>query len=156
LIDCDIGTPIPEVPEAVFGDFDWFLPMVRLSRLTSRAYEALFSISATLIPKDFSRATIAAIQDELERWKISIPKAFRPGEPFQPTQFSADSSMAATLRMHYYYYSVMIALCRMALHLDTEQFPRRQSKSTTTLMNAARATIELTRHIDVEPYTPAW
>ncbi|KAF2179550.1 hypothetical protein K469DRAFT_595365, partial [Zopfia rhizophila CBS 207.26] len=156
LVDYDIGTPVPDAHEAVFGDFDWFLTMVRFSRLISKAYEMLFSVSATLIPAESCHAATDTVNNDLECWRKSIPEAFRPGDPFQPTNFADHSSMAVALRTHYHYYSVVIALSRLSLHVDAETLSRRQSESTKALMNAARATIELTRYIDTEAYAPVW
>ena len=156
LIDYDIGTPVPAAPEAIFGDFDWFHTMVRFGRLISKAYEFLFSVSAVSSSKSSCRAAVATVFEELERWKNSLPKPVRPGYPFQPTYFPDDASMAVALRTRYHYYSVIIALSRISLYLDSEEFPHRQSEHTAGLMNAARAAIELTRYIEAEPYTPVW
>ena len=41
--DEDIGCDIPSVPGSMFGDYNWFLSAIRLSRLTSIAYATLFS-----------------------------------------------------------------------------------------------------------------
>ncbi|KAH8645936.1 fungal-specific transcription factor domain-containing protein [Tricladium varicosporioides] len=156
LADYDIGSPIPETPDAVFQGFDWFFTMARFSRLISRAYEVLFSISATLDSTELSYAAIDSINDDLERWRKSIPEGFRPGDSFQLKHFLDHSSTTVALRVHYHYYSLVIALSRMSLHVDAETPSCRKSKSKNTLMNAARVIIELTRYIDTEAHAPIW
>lgn len=122
----------------------------------SRAYEVLFSISATLNTTELSHAAIDTINNDLECWRKSIPEGFRPGDPFQPMHFCDQSSLAVALRIHYHYYSVVIALSRISLHVDANNASYRKSKSKEALMNAARVVIELTRYIDTEAYAPIW
>ncbi|KAH9214474.1 fungal-specific transcription factor domain-containing protein [Leptodontidium sp. 2 PMI_412] len=156
LSDFDIGCPIPEAPVAVFQGFDWFFTMARFSRLISRAYQSLFSISATLNSADVTYANIDRISDELEDWRLSIPESFRPGEPFQMKHFPDHISMTVAVRIRYHYESVIIALSRMTLHVEGESSSPRRSACKTNLMNAARTVIELTRYIDTEAHAPIW
>ncbi|KAL2012373.1 hypothetical protein VTN00DRAFT_5091 [Thermoascus crustaceus] len=156
LIDYDIGSPIPETPEAVFGDYDWFLSSARFARLLSKAYEMLFSVSATMNSVDLYYAAIDTVSDDLERWRSSIPKEFRPGEPFRPQHFMNPCSMQVALRTHYFYYNAVISFSRLTLHVGAERPGERQAESKKKLMNAARLIIELTRYIDPEAYTPIW
>jgi hypothetical protein len=130
--------------------------MARFSRLLSRAYEVLFSISATLNSTEMCHAAIDIVNNDLESWRNSIPKRFRPCEPFQSEYFSEQSSMAVALRTHYHYYSVVIALSRISLHGDAGSTSQRQSKSKEALLNAARVIIELTRYIDTGDHHPVW
>ncbi|KAH9209023.1 fungal-specific transcription factor, partial [Leptodontidium sp. 2 PMI_412] len=154
LSDFDIGCPIPDAPEAVFQGFDWFFTMARFSRLISRAYEVLFSISATLNPADVIYANIDIISNELERRRMSIPETFRPREFFQIKHFPDDVSMAVAVRIRFHYESIVIALSRITLHLEGETFTTRRSASKNRLIHAARTVIELTRYIDTEAHAP--
>lgn len=156
MVDYDIGSPVPETPDAIFGDFDWFFSMVRFSRLISKVHEALFSVSAILNGPELSYAAIDTANDDLECWRKSIPEGFRPGDPFRPASFWDRSSMAVMLKTHYHYYSAIIALSRITLQVNTQKPSHRQSESKKALMDAARAVIELTRYIDTEAYTPIW
>ncbi|KAL1999955.1 hypothetical protein VTN02DRAFT_3740 [Thermoascus thermophilus] len=156
LIDYDIGSPIPETPEAVFGDYDWFLSSARFARLVSKAYEMLFSVSATMNSVDLYYAAIDTVSEDLERWRSSIPKEFRPGEPFRPQHFMNPCSMQVALRTHYFYYNAVISFSRLTLHVGAERPGERQAESKKNLMNSARLIIELTRYIDPEAYTPIW
>ena len=130
--------------------------MARFGRLVSRAYEVLFSISATLNSAQLCHAAIDAVNNDLESWRNFIPKQFRPGESFQPGYFSEQRSMAVALRAHYHYYSVVIALSRISLHGDADSTSHRRLKSKEALLNAARVIIELTRYVDTEDHAPVW
>lgn len=56
------------------------------------------------------------------------------------------------MRTHYYYYHVVIALERLTLHISHDI--ARSENSMRALLHTAREVINLTRYIDVEPYTP--
>jgi hypothetical protein len=155
LADYDVGCPIPEIPEAVFGGFDWFLSSARFSRLVSRAYETLFSVSARMKSPEQYFAAIDRVDADLEKWRNSIPNEFRPGEPFRPQHCTTSSSMIA-LRAHFYYHAVVVALCRLTLHLGAGTSSARQEEAKKRLMRTARHVVENTRYIDAEPYTPIW
>lgn len=155
LRDHDVGTPIPDVPEAVIAGFDLFFTMIRFARLLTKAFDALFSISATLSSTNTSRAAICMVNDDLERWRQSIPEPFRPGGSFHPTRFPNHVSMRVALRVRLYYCCAVIAVSRISLHFE-DSHSRQQAESKMALMNAARDVVELTRYIDAEPYTPAW
>ncbi|KAJ9266328.1 transcriptional regulator family: Fungal Specific TF [Paecilomyces variotii] len=156
LIDYDIGAPIPVAPEAMFGDFDWFLSSARFSRLLSKAFEMLFSVTARMNSVEAYYAAIDMAGDDLERWRNSIPEQFRPGLPFRAQHFANSCTLQVALRIHYYYYSGAIALSRLTLNVGAANPGSRQSQSKKALMNAARVIIELTRYIDAEAYTPIW
>lgn len=153
-MDSDIGCPIPSVPEATFGDYDWLFATASFARLMSRAYEGLFSISATLNTQEAYYEKLDAITDLLERWRLSIPLAFRPGEAFHARSFRSSCETLVALTTHFYYHDASISLCRLTLHVGKNQDGPRQIESKTILMRSARSIIELLRHIDIEPYTP--
>ncbi|KAL1853347.1 hypothetical protein Plec18170_005344 [Paecilomyces lecythidis] len=156
LIDYDIGAPIPVTPEATFGDFDWFLSSARFSRLLSKAFEMLFSVTARMNSVESYYSAIDMTSDDLERWRNSIPEQFRPGLPFRAQHFVSSCALQVALRIHYYYYSGVIALSRLTLNVGAANPGPRESESKKALMNAARFIIELTRYIDAEAYTPIW
>ncbi|KAL1964787.1 hypothetical protein VTN77DRAFT_6654 [Rasamsonia byssochlamydoides] len=156
LMDSDVGCPVPVIPEAVFGGFDWFLSSARFSRLVSRAYEMLFSVSARMKTPDQYFAAIDRIEDDLEQWRNSIPREFRPGEPFRPQHCKTPCAILITLRSHFFYYGTIIALCRVTLHVGAGTPSRRLEEAKKRLMLTARHVVENTRYIDAEPYTPIW
>lgn len=81
---------------------------------------------------------------------------FRPGEPFRPRAFKDLRSMQVALKIQFYYYSALIAIARLELHIGEEYPSERQNDCKKRLMNSSRAIIELTTYVDVEAYTPIW
>ncbi|KAI9927059.1 hypothetical protein MW887_003441 [Aspergillus wentii] len=156
IMDSDIGCPIPTVPESIFGDFNWLLASVGLARLLSRAYQTLFSITATWNTEASYYAKIDNMNDLLERWRQSIPLVFRPGEPFRAQSFHSSCETYIALRTHFFYYDARIALCRLTLHLGRNDDGPRQVSCKKVIMQTSRSIIELLRYIDMEPYTPVF
>ncbi|KAF9889631.1 hypothetical protein FE257_007139 [Aspergillus nanangensis] len=150
--DCDVGCPIPNVPEAIFGEYNWFLSSIRISRIYSVANSALFSVTASTCSAASLLPTLNHIQDLLEEWRQSIPLSFRPREALEKYCVMHPASKEVTLRTHLYYFHILIALERFKLHLCGET--EKTSDNVPTLLDAARGVIELVRFIDVEPSTP--
>ncbi|KAH6670853.1 hypothetical protein F5X68DRAFT_141707, partial [Plectosphaerella plurivora] len=153
--DYDIGCPLPATPVSLFGEYDWFLASVRFSRLLSITYEGLFSTTAAVRPASAQLSLLANVRALLEKWRTSIPMDFRPLEPLKRSRLTDPRSKSAALATHCYYLHLLMILERLALHLgkDGIESSRCNKKS---LLNAARTTIELTRFIDIEPYTPTF
>lgn len=148
-----MGCPIPETPEANFGSYNWFLSSIRFARITSQAYELLFSISATQNSTDTYYTTIDYVQERLEKWRLAVPESFRPGESCPQLTFNDPVSKAIALQAHYSYYSMTIALARLTLQIGSDGGTR-QEDSRRSLMDSARRIIELTQYIDKAPHTP--
>ncbi|KAJ6124366.1 hypothetical protein N7471_011683, partial [Penicillium samsonianum] len=156
LIDSNIGTPVPQIPDAVFDGFDCFHALCRFSRVLSKAKDALFSISATLVPSSTILTTIDALNGELERWRKSIGKDFRPGNGFQQSGNLDSLSIRLKLMLSYQYYSAVIALARIKLNVASWESDPSKLQAEQVLLHASRSIVELTRYIDVETYTPMW
>ncbi|KAE8376124.1 hypothetical protein BDV26DRAFT_282875 [Aspergillus bertholletiae] len=154
IVDCDIGSPIPIVQEAVFGDFDWFLTSIRFARLYSRTFTDLFSISATNNSKTAYLVKINELETLLEQQCQAIPPPFQPGTKIRPQAFSHPCEIAAALRVHYHYHEIKIALHRLKLHVTRDQCSSHSASNMIDMMKSARAVIELTRVIYQEPSTP--
>ncbi|KAE8335992.1 hypothetical protein BDV24DRAFT_178872 [Aspergillus arachidicola] len=154
IVDCDIGSPIPIVQEAVFGDFDWFLTSVRFARLYSRTFTDLFSISATNNSKTAYLAKINQLERLLEQQCRTIPPQFQPGTKLRPQTFLHPCEIAAALRVHYHYHELKIALHRLKLHVTRDQSSSQSPSGMIDMMKSARAVIDLTRVIYQEPSTP--
>lgn len=152
IADHDIGCPIPDTPDSVVADYNWLVSSVRFGRILSVTYASLFSISASNQPDDTTMAAIDHVHTLLEEWRLSIPADFRPKEPVQRRRLMDGASKEIALRTHYYYYHVIIALERLTLHVSRDI--ARSENAMRTLLNTAREIINLTRYIDVEPYTP--
>ncbi|GKT69017.1 fungal specific transcription factor [Colletotrichum tofieldiae] len=156
IADCDIGCPIPKSLDSNFGNYDWFLTSIRFSRILSQAYTSLFSVSGSLKTRTQYQAALDRIQGLAERWRMSIPKDFRPGMPYMHHGSLNPGTRMAFIQTSYNYYALTIALDRLALHIEENQTGREmiREEHKRRLMNTARAVVELTRYIDVDSYTP--
>ncbi|KAL5343241.1 fungal-specific transcription factor domain-containing protein [Aspergillus crustosus] len=154
IADYDIGCPLPTAPESVVGEYNWLISSVRYGRILSVAYASLFSTSASTRSDDTILNAIDHIHGLLEDWRLSIPVEFRPKEPLQRHRLIDGVSKEIALRTHYYYYQLVIALGRLTLHVSRNI--ARSENSMRALLNTAREVINLTRYIDVEPYTPVF
>ncbi|KAL4940018.1 hypothetical protein BDV06DRAFT_27519 [Aspergillus oleicola] len=152
IADYDIGCPIPPTPDSVFGEYDWLRSSVHFGRILSVAYASLFSVSASTQSEDTILASIDHVRELLEEWRLSIPPDFRPQEPLQRRCLNDGASKEIALRTHYYYCHLTIALERLTLHVSRDI--ARSENSMRSLFNTAREVINMTRYIDVEPYTP--
>ncbi|KAB5533473.1 fungal-specific transcription factor domain-containing protein [Coniochaeta sp. 2T2.1] len=157
LADYDIACPIPPAPESLIEGMDWFVTMLRLCRLCSKAYELLFSTSSTMkCPRQYMTA-IARIRADIRRWESLIPAPYRPGrKSCYPMPSSAWVHML--LKLDYLYYWLAMALCRLELHVGPAAGTDEASlaESTKELMAAGRNVIQLTKDIDMRPYIGMW
>ncbi|KAL1629747.1 hypothetical protein SLS56_005270 [Neofusicoccum ribis] len=156
ILDCQIGCPIPDVPDSRFGDLDWILTYARLARILSKAYESLFSVTATLKSRDAYYQAIDSVRANLDLWKESLPEEFRPGQPFRRHSMQMPGSVMIAVRIRLAYYNVIITLARLTLHVGNGEPSERQSESVRMLLSAARSILDLTKYLDLEPYTPLW
>ncbi|KAJ5197705.1 hypothetical protein N7449_008184 [Penicillium cf. viridicatum] len=154
IIDLDIGCQIPPVPESIVKGFNWFMASIRISRIFSIAYDSLFSVTASTQPAASLLLAVDHTHRQLEDWRQSIPLIHRPREVLQ-RPFLADMGIKEIIiRTHFYYFHLIIALERMSLHLSPVK--QKADDSLHTMLNAATTVVELTRFIDVEPYTPVF
>lgn len=151
--DYDIGCPIPQVGTPTTGDYNWFLSSIRLARILSVAYESLFSVSASTRP---AASQVAALHDArtlLEKWRVLVPVEFRPLEQLNSAHLVHPKTKLIALSTQYYYYHLVIAIERLNIRLGSDQGSTPEDCHS-RLVHAAKTIIELTRFIDVEPYTP--
>ncbi|KAB8230930.1 transcription factor domain-containing protein [Aspergillus alliaceus] len=153
IADYNVGCPIPETPEAMFGSYNWFLSAIRFARITSQAYELLFSISAIRNSTETYYTAIDHVQERLEKWRLTVPQEFRPGISGHSNAFTDPVSKMVALQTHYSYHSMAIALARLTLQIGSDHGPR-QEGSKRTLLASARQIIELTQYIDKAAHTP--
>lgn len=154
--DCDIGCPLPEPLGETTEGLDWLKIWTIYSRMMSRAYDKLFSISATLNSKTAYDTGIEKIREQLEQWKDTIPEKFRPCNPIRPHQLGSPLLLAIAVRIHLMYYNLQIALSRLSLHTCGDILSERVSQSKMTLMSTARSIVDTTQFIAIEPFTSAW
>ncbi|KAK7403638.1 hypothetical protein QQX98_010603 [Neonectria punicea] len=160
FIDIDITTPIPCIPESIFGTFDWFLTFARLSRLLSRALEGLFSPGVSRKEPEYYMSTIQQLSDDLDQWKASLPEDKQPGPFCSQYMFRKPVAGATVLWTHYLYYSFRLILAKtyhqLAANTTDPAVLENKVKANDIMMNVSRSILELTPFIDVEPWTPLW
>ncbi|KAH8819358.1 fungal-specific transcription factor domain-containing protein [Xylogone sp. PMI_703] len=156
ISDFDIGCPVPDSPEDSFGNFNWLLCYVRYARILSKAYESLFSISATVSSTSDYGAKINRIRSQLDAWKDSIPLDFRPGQSVQRNDNFLPVSKYLTVKLHFSYYHTVIALSRLKLHVFKDGDEEMLLACKSDLMHSARCIIDLTQHIEMAHYTALW
>ncbi|KAJ5354050.1 hypothetical protein N7541_006614 [Penicillium brevicompactum] len=154
IIDLDVGCQIPSVPESVVKGYNWFMASIRISRIFSITYDTLFSVNASTQPTASLLLAVDHIHKLLEGWRQSIPLVYRPGEVLQRLSFADMSTKEIAIRTHFYYFHLIIALERMRLHHSRGR--QTADNSLQTMLKAATTVAELTRFIDVEPYTPVF
>ncbi|KAF5855708.1 hypothetical protein ETB97_008578 [Aspergillus alliaceus] len=158
--DYDIGCPIPDVPESVFGDYNWFLSAIGFGRILSQAYTSLFSVSAAIQPTEAYHIAIKEIEARLERWRMAVPIDFRPGMPLQEQNVPASSSFSEpslkmiVLQTSFSYYGLIIALARLKIHIGRQSHSQQQETSKRLLMDTARAIVEESKNVNVAAHTP--
>lgn len=159
-MDRDIVFPVPSVPEAIFGDFDWFLTNARYARLLSRAMISLSSPSALDNPKEYYLSVNDQLGKELESWRLSIPGDIRPGEHHRSTFSQGSSRRTAALWTNCFYNSFQLGLSRAKLHLMADDAGgvdvAQQEECKSKMLNTSRSTIEQTANMEVAPYIPLW
>lgn len=154
LNDSNISTPIPEIPETPFYGFDCFRVLCRFSRIVSKMQKEVFSISATLLPRSILICIVERLEEELENWKDSITKEYRPGDECLLSGMLDLRSIELKVRISFHYYSAVIALSRLNINIMPSDCSAIARTSEEKLLNASRAIIELTRLIGVESHTP--
>lgn len=156
IMDSDISSAVPSSVGDMSGldNFDWFVAWVRLSRLSSRIYASLHSVSVRGRSSTYYKTTISLLKAELETWRASIPAIIQPDQPIRPHIIRTSQMMRTCVKLHFSYDSTMLHLERAALQLEGSNTPG--SEATTNIMRTARSILGVTKHIDVQPYTPLW
>ncbi|KAH7308924.1 hypothetical protein B0I35DRAFT_440994 [Stachybotrys elegans] len=156
ISDIDISCPLPTVLMTGPEEFAWLPCWARYSRILSKAYDSLFSVTATLKSAEERFLQMDRINDELQLWLSSIPDSLRPGSSLQQYRSSPLYIQEMALRIHFAYYNLRICISRMTLHLCPNEGTQRRSENKKCLLISARSIIELTYLIAMNPFTPVW
>ncbi|KAL2280067.1 hypothetical protein FJTKL_13010 [Diaporthe vaccinii] len=158
--DHDISVPVPMVPEAIFGDYDWMLANARYGRLLSRAASCLFCAGVTGKTEEYFLEVIDQLERELEHWRMTTPVNGKPNDTLRINLIETSLLRTASVWTHLMYNSFRLALCRARLYLAARTrglvSTVSQAESTSIMSEAARNVLELTAFIDVDPSTPFW
>lgn len=133
--------------------YDRRVQLLRLSRIISSAYETLFSVSASMRSAASQLAVVQNVRTSLEKWRMMVPVDYRPLEPLNSAKLVDSKTKHIALSTQYYYYHLVIALERLSIRLGSDHGITPE-ECHTRLVQAAKTVVELTRFIDVEPYTP--
>ncbi|KAM0284306.1 hypothetical protein ACHAO9_009230 [Fusarium lateritium] len=157
IIDTNIITPMPYVPESNFGTFNWILTMARHCRLLSRAMDTLFSPGVCQKGSQYFLATIDQLQQDLEEWLTSIPEEFRPGPSNQCYLLRGPIKGCIRIWVNYLYYSLKLVLLRSRLQITSHQSDDlTRGICRDQLVAVSRSILEIVTYIDVEPSAPLW
>lgn len=163
--DMNVGLPV-EPPqdspvltaEQRYG-FDAFRAACQLSMIKSQLYKRLYSVKAIDCPLDELITAVSMLDDELQRWKDTIPSQFRP-ETRSPTSMSP-----SLLYLHYSYFDCVISIHRLTasrarkmitlmnkgMHgMSSLPSNQRVHMSATLCARAARASIDLMKYMPEE------
>ncbi|KAJ9491945.1 hypothetical protein VN97_g1328 [Penicillium thymicola] len=157
LQDSNISCAIPDVQESTFGDYDWGFSFLQYARLVSKVHSSLFTISSVNQPAAEYNSKVQGFLTELESWRISAPGRFRAGETLRPRLLREPLAQTITLLTNYLYFHALLTLSWTLLHFSAIKLePMRQLDLKRGLMRTARSVLELTKFIEVAPYTPVW
>ncbi|KGO65939.1 Transcription factor, fungi [Penicillium italicum] len=157
LQDSNISCPIPDAQESTFGDYDWGFSFLQYARLVSKIQSSLFTISSVNQPAAEYNAKVQSFLTELESWRLSAPGRFRAGETLKPRLLREPLAQTIALLTNYLYFHALLTLSWTLLHFSAIKLgPMRQLDLKRGLMRTARSVLELTKFIEVAPYTPVW
>ncbi|EKV12255.1 hypothetical protein PDIG_45800 [Penicillium digitatum PHI26] len=157
LQDSNISCAIPDVQESTFDDYDWGFSFLQYARLVSKIHSSLFTISSVNQPASEYNAKVQGFLTELESWRLSAPLRFRAGEPLKPRLLREPLAQMIALMTNYLYFDALLTLSWTLLHFSAIKLgPMRQLDLKRGLMRTARSVLELTKFIEVAPYTPVW
>ncbi|EXJ56385.1 uncharacterized protein A1O5_12652, partial [Cladophialophora psammophila CBS 110553] len=156
ISDGDIGCPLPSAQHSLLEGFDWLHCWAWFSRILSRTYDTLFSITATLNTEDDYLSYLACINHDLNAWRQSVPEIFRPEVPIRQHRMRHPVMKELALRSHLAYYNLRICLSRLTIHVTHDKGSQRRSEAKRDLMLAARSIVELMQFCALEPYSPVW
>ncbi|CAO2657982.1 Nn.00g072420.m01.CDS01 [Neocucurbitaria sp. VM-36] len=155
IMDSDICSAILSEPlKSDSISFDWTLASIRIARLLSRIYASLYSVSVRGKSSEYYNSIIRNLKSELEAWRVTVPLPLQPGHPIRQHAILTPQLMDVRIRSHYLYHGTTLHLDRTKLQFAKEENER--SEIVTDIMKTARTVLELTKYIDVQPYTPLW
>ncbi|KAF2021679.1 hypothetical protein BU24DRAFT_417317 [Aaosphaeria arxii CBS 175.79] len=156
IMDSDISSVISPQPLSGVDSnpFDFSLASVRMSRLLSRVYSSIYSVSARGRTQRYYLDVVRRLKSELENWRASIPLNLQPGQPIRPHCIPTTLAMNICVKLHLLYYTTMLHLNRVLLQLEDQ--PTNESEAVASVMRTARSILDVTQFIEVQPYTPLW
>ncbi|KNB20072.1 hypothetical protein FOXG_17306 [Fusarium oxysporum f. sp. lycopersici 4287] len=140
--------------------FDFFLCFTRLSRICGIISRRLYSATALYSSSSHLLSILDQLLQDLESWRRTIPTEIQPGKPLRWKCNTRGLSQMQLVVLHSSYYYVLCAVCRRFTPLFIYNEESAQDsippKIHTTHIEAARSIVLLTKHLDVESFTPVW
>lgn len=149
----------PGIPTERAAEFNYFLCMTKLARICGAVSRKLYSAAALYSTPNQLSGTMDSLLRDLELWKEGVPADIRPGTAFTRLAASRSMSRFQLLVLHSTYYYVQCAIYRRVTPLFTDsQTVHSVFNEATKAKNieAARSMVLLTKHLDVESFTPGW
>ncbi|KAH6867680.1 fungal-specific transcription factor domain-containing protein [Thelonectria olida] len=147
-------------PEENSPNFDFFLSFTRLSRICGIISRRLYSATALYSSSSQLLSILDQLLQDLESWRRMIPTEIQPGKPFRWKHYTRGLSQMQLVVLHSSYYYVLCAIYRRFTPLFTYNEENAQDfippKTHITHIEAARSIVLLTKHLDVESFTPVW
>ncbi|XHG02279.1 hypothetical protein AWENTII_005635 [Aspergillus wentii] len=175
--DYDIELPreFPENSKGVLHlknssvQFNFFNSLSRFALLQRKVYDRIYTSRGLRKPSAELLHDITTCEEELQAWKMSIPSDYRPRRNFLAP---SEPMLLHVLRLHFAFHSCQAKLHRMftvsgrSMNQQSESsdntvtgnisIAERCEKSTTTALEAARASVELLEQAKSFGSTFAW
>ncbi|CAK7205231.1 hypothetical protein SEUCBS139899_007998 [Sporothrix eucalyptigena] len=143
--------------------FDFFLSFIRLARICGAVARQLYSVAALCTSSMHLSSTMDQLLHDLEVWRASLPADLQPYRPIHKTKTSA-AHVQQLLVLHSTYFYVLCAIYRRFTPLFTQDEASDGATTTNQIWSkvaaahvaAARSLVLLTKHLDVESFTPGW
>lgn len=119
--------------------------LISVSRLSSLAYNRLFTATALRRPRSQLLQDIDVVRESLESWRSSIPEHYRPGKPLRSRSVEKPGFLLAALQHHSWYHLLSIAMARLEAHLSVGRIDTRHAQAKRLLMLHARGIISMTQ-----------
>jgi hypothetical protein len=140
--------------------FDYFLCITKLSRLCGRVSRSLYSAAALDTLSSRLITTANRILHDLQTWLVMIPPEIHPSKPLNRMTNMCGLSREQVVVAHASYYDVLGAIYRRFTPLFTKDSHRLwrliDPGSHPSYVEAARSSVLLTKHLDMESFTPGW
>ena len=151
-------SPTEDIPK-----FDFFLVLTKFSRICSRISHHLYSAAALCRPSTELVEMANGILASLEAWRQSIPARFRPGQSFNRLPPLNYASRQRVLALHLSYSYAICSVHRRFMCFFTD-YEIGQCNGVDVMLTckpmthieAARSMVLLTKHLDIESYSPGW
>lgn len=145
-----------------------FRLMCTFAQIQSRVYKSLYSVRASRQSDGELLNTIGDLDDQLEKWKDSIPVDFRPEHEIKAAHTPL---ILHVVVLHFAYYNCLTTIHRMSVHhgywtsrlsdyaiqgLNARPLNPRVFMSAALCVNAARTSIGLIRYIPQGDYACVW